>query len=259
MRVALCFSGQPRFVEEAYSSIMMNIIECNPNHQIDIFAHLWFSEDICNKPLYANEFSSFSGGATIPENAVGKFVDLYRPIGIQVDEPEFFEASDYVKSTYQLWNINTRTDMCGISKEEWIKQKVSNELSKYCSLQKSMSLKSVNENKLGRYDLVFRLRTDCKLFRPLIFDQIDPVYLHSEEMNKPGHEISDWINFSNSTVMGKFGSIFNNFDFLVNHSHTNYGGWSAESLIKSMCMVNGFPERTVNTGCILPGWGKYAY
>lgn len=258
MRVAICFSGQPRFVEEAHQSIIKNIIECNSNHEIDVFAHLWFSEDICNKPLYINEFSSFSGGATIPDDAIQKFVDYYKPLDIQVENSMTFTADESVKSKYQLWYINDKTDM-GMSKEEWIDSKMVSEYSKYYSLCKSIGLKSKHETACGKkYDLVIRMRTDTKFFNNILLDSIDTSYFYSEYMNKPWYEISDWINFSRSEVMDKLGEIYNEFDNLVSHSHSNYGGWSAESLIKSMCEINNIPERTVYTGCILPGWGKYA-
>ena len=49
MRIALCYSGRPR-----------NYKECLKNHQetfglggdnVDVFAHLWFDEDIIGKPF----------------------------------------------------------------------------------------------------------------------------------------------------------------------------------------------------------------
>ena len=47
MKVALCFSGQPRFVNECSDLIINNAIQ---NYDVDIFGHLWFDDDLKNKP-----------------------------------------------------------------------------------------------------------------------------------------------------------------------------------------------------------------
>ena len=47
MKVALCFSGQPRFVNECSDLIINNAIQ---NYDVDIFAHLWFDDDLKKKP-----------------------------------------------------------------------------------------------------------------------------------------------------------------------------------------------------------------
>ena len=47
MRIALCFSGQPRFVSEVSQLIKANVIG---EYDVDVFAHLWFDEDLQTKP-----------------------------------------------------------------------------------------------------------------------------------------------------------------------------------------------------------------
>jgi hypothetical protein len=61
MKIAICFAGQPRFIKECFDAINQNMILCNKDHEIKIFCHTWFSEEICEVPLYENEYSSFSG------------------------------------------------------------------------------------------------------------------------------------------------------------------------------------------------------
>ena len=47
MKIALCFSGQPRFVNECAPLIKANVIQ---DYNVDVFAHLWFDDDLQTKP-----------------------------------------------------------------------------------------------------------------------------------------------------------------------------------------------------------------
>ncbi len=47
MKIALCFCGQPRFVEEVAALIKENVIQ---NYDVDVFAHLWFDKELQTKP-----------------------------------------------------------------------------------------------------------------------------------------------------------------------------------------------------------------
>ena len=47
MKIALCFSGQPRFIEQVAPYVKENIIG---DYDVDVFAHLWFDEDLQTKP-----------------------------------------------------------------------------------------------------------------------------------------------------------------------------------------------------------------
>jgi len=45
MRVAICISGQPRDIELGVKQVQDNILNVNPEHQIDIFCHAWQAEE----------------------------------------------------------------------------------------------------------------------------------------------------------------------------------------------------------------------
>ncbi len=63
MKLALCFSGQPRFTEECSGSILANVIQ---KHDVDVFAHLWFDEDLQTKPYkFGGTGSSITAGKII--------------------------------------------------------------------------------------------------------------------------------------------------------------------------------------------------
>ena len=41
MKIAVCFSGQPRSLEAAYPYYKKNLFDPNPDAQIDVFCHSW--------------------------------------------------------------------------------------------------------------------------------------------------------------------------------------------------------------------------
>ena len=46
MKIAACFAGQPRFINECAPSILENVFK---DQDVDVFAHLWFGEDLTSK------------------------------------------------------------------------------------------------------------------------------------------------------------------------------------------------------------------
>lgn len=257
MRIALCFSGQPRFVDECHDAINQNIILANPEAQVDVFVHTWFSDEICDKPLYENEFSSFSGNAKIKSDAIERIKELYSPVSLEVDEPLTCNPNSEICHSFIRWALNGNNDF-GMPVEEFQKRKTESAYSIYYSVMRSNTLKRLHELKVGKiYDVVIKMRFDNKISQRLRFETLDMNYLYSEYMAKPEYEISDWVNFSNSRNMDKMTSIFLNFEDLVDHSVSLVGGWSCESLIKSICDINGIQGRAINLGSVLPSWGEY--
>ena len=47
MRIALLFSGQPRFVGAVAPNIIHNVIG---DYNVDTFCHFWFDDDLQSKP-----------------------------------------------------------------------------------------------------------------------------------------------------------------------------------------------------------------
>lgn len=122
MKIAICFSGQPRFVSECYPGIKSNIIEANRNHDIDTFVHTWFSEEISEKILYHNEFSSFSGEAKIKKNAVDEIKKLYDPLDLMVEPPlNFLPIVNYEGSFSRQMDASRKM---GVDKTEYVKMRL---------------------------------------------------------------------------------------------------------------------------------------
>lgn len=257
MKIALCFSGQPRFVEECFDAINQNLIRANEGNQVDVFVHTWFSEEICERPLYINEFSSFSGGATIKIDAIERIKELYSPVSIEVDKPLECVPEQEICDAFIRWAIDGKNDF-GMPAADFQRKKTESAYSIYYSVMRCNTLKRLEELRTGeRYDVVVKMRFDNKLSRRLTFEGLDMSYIYSENLGKPHYEISDWINFSNSTNMDKMTSIFSNFEDVARHSVSRHNGWSCESLIKSACDMNGIQERAISIGSLIPSWGVY--
>ena len=48
MKIALCFSGQPRYIEESYEQFSRGLFEKN---DVDVYSHFWWDESYKGKPF----------------------------------------------------------------------------------------------------------------------------------------------------------------------------------------------------------------
>jgi hypothetical protein len=253
MKIAICFSGEPRFVEECYPLIRKNIIE--KNDSIDFFVHTWYSEESCNKPLYSNEISSF-GRSHIEKGVIQKIIDLYDPIKIKVERPIDFLNSDL------NWGDSINKYFGGgsdgsITKEDFRRIKINNFYSFMYSNMKSLLLKKEYElSKDFKYDTVVRFRFDNIVKTPISFGNFDNRFLYYQEMGQPDSMISDWINFSNSEIMDSIGSIFLNFEYFSKLSIEKYNAFSPESLLRECCSLYGVESRPLSLGIEVPRHGN---
>ena len=84
------FSGQPRFTEECSGSILANVIQ---KHDVDVFAHLWFDEDLQTKPYKFGGTGAWEA-QRIQENAIETFQKIYQPVSLAVEKSKFFGDPD---------------------------------------------------------------------------------------------------------------------------------------------------------------------
>jgi hypothetical protein len=255
MKIAICFSGQPRFVSDCYHGIKSNLIDTNKNFDVDVFVHTWFSEEISEKVLYHNEFSSFSGDAKIKKSAVEEIKSLYDPISILVDSPiDFIPTVSYEGSFNR--QINAMHKM-GVDKSDYIKMRLNSHYSSLYSIMQSNLLKKKKELEEGFvYDWVIKLRFDNIIKSPIDLSQLDSNFLYHQEMGKGESEIADWINFSNSRNMDSYSSAFTTIERLADSSNQKYGWFSPESILKEVCLRDGVPMKSILLGTELPRWGK---
>ena len=123
MKIALCFSGQPRFIEESAPLVKENIIQ---NYDVDVFSHLWFDEDLQTKPYKYGG----SGGwinQRISDESIDNFIKLYNPKELLVEPSKKFLNSklsnNYLTSMkrYKSGSIDNPNDPDFEIRDVWVK------------------------------------------------------------------------------------------------------------------------------------------
>jgi len=233
MRIALCFSGQPRFITEAAPYIIENVCK---SYNVDVFAHFWFDESITDQP-YKYGGSGKWVDQRISKSSISDFVSLYKPVKYFVEPSRPFLDSklktDYCyKPNGELvsWSKHWKES----TEPNYRNRMVNNWLSYHYSLAQVNRLKKEYEYENDfRYDFVVKSRSDTILHTKFRYENYDPNCIHYALMNQPDNMVSDWINFGGSSQMDVFMNTFNTFDSLVKNCEVDLGGaWCNEIVHK---------------------------
>jgi hypothetical protein len=206
MKIALCLSGQPRFVQEVAPYIIQNA--CN-GYDVDIFAHLWFDEDLQTKPY---KFEGQWQSQRLRSTSVDEVLEIYKPISHIVEPSKKFidSAIHFETSLKRYWTW-------GEPGQEFRDRIINNTISYFYSLNQVNNLKKAYEYANGlKYDWVVRCRTDTILHTKINYEHYDPNVINfSNISNQPDGMINDWFDFGGSKVMDAFMSVFPIFDFAI--------------------------------------------
>lgn len=212
MKLAICFSGQPRFIKEVSPFIINNVIGDN---DVDVFAHLWFDEDLQNKPYKygGNDWKE----QRIPSTAIDDFNQIYTPKAIKIESSKKFLNSNlsdnYLPSLrrYKWGSIDNPND------PNFSVRDVNNITSYYYSLNQVCLLKKEHEYQNDfKYDYVIKIRTDSIIHNKIDYKTFDKQTVYYSGMqNQPDGMINDWFNFGGSKVMDAFMGCFPVLDFLI--------------------------------------------
>lgn len=247
MKIALCFSGQPRFVSECYEYIRNNVIS---SYEVDIFAHLWFDEDLQTKPYkYGGDGKWVE--QRIPSNAIKTFETLYNPKLIKIEKSKIFKNSSicFEPSLERYWPGAINNPLEPNYKERTI----NNCLSYFYSLQEVNKLKKLYEYENNfKYDCVIRSRTDSVVLNPVNYKNYNLDTINFSNINhQPDGMICDWFNFGNSKIMDAFMSVFSVWELVYHKTmQENQGAWCHELLHRKMidCFnipISGHPIQVV--------------
>jgi hypothetical protein len=255
LKVAICFSGQPRFVSECYPGIKNNLLDQNPEVDFDVFVHTWYSEDSTEKVLYSNEVSSFSGDAKIKSGVIEDIKRLYSPTKILADEPKkFISDLDFDNVVEKYFSGYSSS---GLTRKEFGDIKVNNLYSMWYSILQSNLLKREYELISGKiYDIVIRFRFDNICRRPIVLNDINPDFMYYQEMGQPDGMISDWVNISSSKNMDTYSSIFNNIKNLKESLEKSDGVYCSELFIREICQKFNIQTVGKEFGLEIPRWGE---
>ncbi|MDQ5912080.1 MAG: hypothetical protein QG570_262 [Patescibacteria group bacterium] len=223
-RVALCISGQPRSIKEAYPYIKRNIIDCNEN--VDIFAHCWFNTENAGKQY--KETSNTMGNKKVPlenSNTPALIQQLYSPIKM-ITEPQ----QDFTEQSKLFPEIpRDATNTFG-------------SLSMWTSIKKANDLKlSFEYENSFTYDYVIRARFDCIPLKKIKVSSLNKESIHCQGVTDNANiTIYDQIIIGSSKNINGVSSIVDNIFEYINK--TNF--WNNEYILKYYLESNNIAIKT---------------
>lgn len=195
VRVAICFSGQPRYLEETLNNFKEKFLEPNKKHQVDIFAHFWWEDN------YVGDVISRGSNVCYTKNMRDYFIKEYNPINIEcspymkVDFPQDYEKKQHCKNMpykdVQLCYYNGK--------------------SMFYSIKKSLQLAFEHANKENKeYDLYIRVRSDVIYDNHLNFENFIDDYLYVIDGRHAGADrlLSDTFAMGNRENIEKYSKIY---------------------------------------------------
>jgi len=241
MKVALCLSGQPRFVKEVAPHIVKNLCE---GYDVDVFFHLWFDEDLQTKP-YKNGGGGEWENQRIPPTAIDDALKIYGPKLYKVERSKVFKDST-MKTDYCYYPNGDLVSWSKHWKEEkepnYIPRIVNNWMSYHYGLNQVNLLRKeyeyVNDFK---YDWVVKCRTDSVVQNKICYEEYDPnVVNYSGWLNQPDGMINDYLDFGGPKSMDVFMSTFCFMGSLLERCDQEFGGaWSNEMLHRKALDIFG--------------------
>ena len=193
MRIAVCLSGQPRFLERGFKQISEKITS---KYDVDFFVHTWWNNDNMNA-IGSNRSHIFD------ENTLELIMRYYKP-KLMLNEPQInFNIYDDVD--YELINPISPYSM-------------------FYSIKVSNDLKSFYEKKNNfKYDAVIRCRFDISIENfDINLSEIDLSYIYTDTVGN-GFP-NDQFGLSNSENMDYYSSLFDKINNYYNEGVRNFVG-----------------------------------
>lgn len=201
MRIALLFSGQPRYINECESSIRENLIDPNvaAGHKIDIFGHFWWDSSYIGKSF------KFHAADIYERDEVENFKEKYSPKLILAEPQESFDISGY-----NLVDGEQSQELSPHSRELWSREVVFKQISMWESVKRSYEVMRKHDVS-AQYNIVVRLRTDLLFTKPLKFSKL-PIPLNGVAIDdfENKSQLCDWFAYGNQESMRKYCSLGQN-------------------------------------------------
>jgi hypothetical protein len=231
MKVALCISGQARFVQKCFPAIKSNIID---QADTDVFCHTWLPKEGFEYKFIGQNYQQGWKDFKITDDDINAIQDLYKPVRsiiLPVEEmfvdvltgdsiPKYYGGvAECDRDRYRLKMIKASL---GMYKGIW----AANHIKEEYRLTNNV-----------KYDYVIRCRYDVIPCRPIKYDSMSDGHILYEELNQPDGMVSDLINIGSNGVMNAYSSIFHNWETLVNMSMRKRNVWCNELLISEMMEI----------------------
>jgi hypothetical protein len=169
MKIALCFAGQPRFIDR------MNFDNLTQDHQVDTYAHFWWDES------YRGEQFAWNSTLTYPEDydPIEDFNQRMNPKKIVFEKYPDLDLSSFKMVSQMEFPLT----------EEVVEQSIFRQKCQWISVKNSIGL--IEEP----YDLVIRMRTDLEFPERVPLEELDGdgLYMMDGSMQAGrGREYCDW-------------------------------------------------------------------
>ncbi|ATZ80608.1 hypothetical protein BMW23_0561 [Bodo saltans virus] len=198
MKIALCLSGLPRFVEEAYTNIFENLIE--PNNA-DVFLHTWTND----------------------KSVEMKIIDLYKPKKYLIEsQREFLNTNmnhDVMLSSYARYYL--KENFTKMIYSSWYSVQQSNLLKEQYRLENDFTYDCVIR---ARFDTIFNQKVDCKN------SNLDIINISCRDL--PVNDMTDdRFAYSSNKNMNIYSNIFGYIDYIHNKRQKMDGIFCGETLV----------------------------
>lgn len=261
MKIALCFYGLPRLIEECHNDIKKYFIE---NNEVNVYAHFWWDNDYCDKINRLHVKEKYSSDYE-PINIFNK---LYKPKKITFEECPEYNLKNSIKISG--WNKNNSND----EEEEYYKI-IGNftKYSFYCRYLSQFKSYSLIDSDIN-YDMVILLRTDLTLFRKesslltdLKYTNLDEqVYFASSLHGGPQfggehpNRACDWFEIVNYKNIKKYMEI----KYQIFHTNINIIPIHNQERLYFICNMAGLQPKIFNSGItirryIIEEWEDKSY
>jgi hypothetical protein len=184
MKVAVCFSGQLRFVKEYSQYILPYLIQYY--EKVDVYAHFWYSEEMLGKPFHHEFLDEY-------KESPDEFIQIYSP-------KKYVFEKEYIHTQPISTNCNERDleNMKPEDREHYIYRM----FSQWYSLKKCYELIENPEE----YDFIIRLRTDTYIEKPISLKELDKKILYIQSGRGAGYDrkYGDWFALGGPDVMKVF-------------------------------------------------------
>jgi hypothetical protein len=208
MRIAVCISGQPRFLEKGYKQIYDNII--SKYDSVDFFIHTWWDDNMPGEQLVKAKDNTYKlddfgqiRKYNYPTETLELIMKYYRPKMI-LNEPQI-KFNTIEDANYESINAQSLYSM-------FYSINVSNNLKKFYEIKNNF-----------KYDIVIRCRFDILIekFEIDLFN-FDLSYIHTYGVGN-GFP-NDQFAVSNSDNMDYYSSLFERIDEYHNKGFKNFVG-----------------------------------
>ena len=218
MKIALCLSGQARFVEQGYREVIYPYIL--ENNTIDVFIHSWdITPEQVGSKFLAGDIHPI--GELIPPDLISQTLNLHKPVSYIFEEQLNFPKL-----------LHTERHMPGFHSQ--------NTYSMFYSIHQSNKLKTEYEIKNNfKYNWVIRSRFDVKLNAKIEFNNYDRNIMNVPNgCFDPANGYVDCFAFSNSSNMDIYSNVYNYMDEYLNNPNLKLCG---EYILKQHLDNNHMP------------------